>query len=78
MALLVVEFLREGYEIRMVFWLKMNFSQKKSLTFANWCDGEVSIFYVKNHPNISDFFSVKNTDLGAHYLLLTFFDNINF
>ena len=28
-----------------------------------------SIFYVKNHPN--------HTNLGAHFLLSTFFDNIN-
>ena len=26
----------------------------------------------------SESFSLKNTNLGAHYLLLTFFDNINF
>ena len=37
------------------------------------------IFYVKNHPNLSDFFfSLKNKNLGAHFLLLTFFDKMNF
>ena len=62
----------------------------KLLNFANWCNGEVevsksakillskSILDVKNHLNLSDFFSLKNTNLGAHFLLLTFFDNINF
>ena len=71
------------------FWLKINCSQMKSLNFANWCNGEVSksakiwlsksIFYIKNHPKISDFFlSLMNTKLGAYFLLLTFFDKINF
>ena len=62
----------------------------KLLNFANWCDGEVSksaeirlsksIFYVKNHQNVSDVFFVeeKNMNLGAHFLLVTFFDKINF
>ena len=55
------------------FWLKINCSQIKSF-FA--CNGEVSksaenwlsksIFYVKNNPNLSDFFSLKHTDLGEH------------
>ena len=54
----------------------------------NWSSGELSksakiwlsklIFYVKNHLNVSHFFSLKNTNLGAHFLLLTFFDNVNF
>ena len=38
----------------------------------------MSIFYVKNHPNLSQFFSLKNTNLEAHFLLLAFFDKINF
>ena len=37
-----------------------------------------SIFSVKNHPDLSIFFSLKNTNLGTHYLLLTFFDGSNF
>ena len=38
-----------------------------------------SIFYVKNHWNLYQFFfSLKNTNLGAHFLLLTSFDYINF
>ena len=27
------------------------------------------IFYIKNHLNLSDFFSLKNKGLGAHFLL---------
>ena len=60
----------------------------KSLNFVNWYIGKVSksdeiwlsksIFNVKNYPKLSDFFSLKNTNLGAHFLLLTFIDNINF
>ena len=37
-----------------------------------------SIFYVKNHPNLSQFFLLKNTNLEAHFLLLAFFNKINF
>jgi hypothetical protein len=37
-----------------------------------------SIFYVKNHQNLSQFFSLYNTSLGVHILLFTFFDKINF
>ena len=88
MAIGVVKFSRKWYKIRKVFGQKINCSHMKSLNFANWCNGEVSksakswipksIFYFKNHSNISDFFSWKKTNLGAHFLLLTFFDNINF
>ena len=79
---------KRGMENQKGFWLNINSSQRKSLNFANWCNGEVSnsakirfsksIFNVKNHLNLSDFFSFKNMNLGAHFLLLTFFDNINF
>ena len=44
------------------------FLAKSQLKFANWCNGDVSksaeiwlsksIFYVKNHPNLSDFFKI--------------------
>ena len=37
-----VEFSREGYKIRNVFWLKINCSQMKSLNFANWWNRKVS------------------------------------
>ena len=36
------------------------------------------IFYVKNHPNLSNLFSMKNKSLGAHFLLKWFFSNFNF
>ena len=42
MEILVVEFSREGYNIRKVFWLKINRSQMKLLNFENWSDGELS------------------------------------
>ena len=52
------------------------------MNFENWCNGEVSksakIFYVKNHLNISVFFSMKNNRLGAHFLLRGCFDNFKF
>ena len=37
-----------------------------------------SIFYIKLSESFSIFFSLKNINLGAHFLLMTFFDNINF
>ena len=38
-----------------------------------------SIFWVKNHPNLfQSFFLLKNTNLGAQFLSLTFFDQIIF
>ena len=46
-------------------WINNELSKSaKNLTFKN--------------PNISLFFSLKNVNLGAHFLLLTFFDSINF
>ena len=62
--------------------------QRKSLNFEFWINGKLSvsakiwlsksISYVKNHSNHSQFYSWKNTNLGAYFLLLTFFDEINF
>ena len=59
-------------------------TQRKFLNFQNWCNWEVSkgvkiqlsksIFQVKNHQNLSQFFF----HLGAYFLLLTFFENFNF
>ena len=37
-----VEFSREGYKIRNVFWLKINWSQMKSFNFANWLKPSLS------------------------------------
>ena len=55
-------------------------TQRKLLNLENWVSGEVSksakiwlsksIFYVKNYPNLSQFFfSLKNINLGAHFLI---------
>ena len=71
------------------FLHKNQHTQRKLLNFKNWVDGEVkksakiwlskSIFYVKNYLNLSQFFfSLKNINLGAHFLLLKFFDKIIF
>ena len=70
------------------FLPKNQHTQRKWLNFEFWINGELSksakiwlsksIFYVKNHPNLSQFFSLKNTNLGAHFLLMIFFDKINF
>ena len=67
---------------------KTQHTQRKLLNFEFWINGKLSkgakillsksIFCVKSHPNLSHFFSLKNTNLGAHFLLLTFFDKINF
>ena len=74
------------------FLPKNQHTQRKLLNFENWVNGEVSIvpkfgqnltFKVnflcqKLTESFSIFFSLKNINLGAHFLLLTFFDNINF
>ena len=39
---------------------------------------KVNFLYQKLSESFSIFFSLKNINLGAHFLLLTFFDNINF
>ena len=39
---------------------------------------QLSIFYAKNSPNLSIFFSLKNISLGADFLVLTLLDNFNF
>ena len=44
----------------------------QSLTFKVNCQCQ------KTSKSFSIFFSLKNTNLGAHFLLLTFFDKINF
>ena len=74
------------------FLPKNQHTQRKLLNFENWVNGEVSkvpkfdqnlTFKVnflcqKLSESFSIFFSLKNINLGAHFLLLTFFDNINF
>ena len=65
------------------FLNKNQHTQKKLLNFENWCIGEVSksakIWLSKSMSKIKKslesfyFFSLKETNLGAHYYLLTFF-----
>ena len=43
----------------------------------NWTF-KVNFLCQKSSESFSIFFSLKNTNLGAHFLLLTLFDNINF
>ena len=67
------------------FLPKNQHTQIKLLNFEFWINGKLSkrakiwlsksIFYVKNHLNLSQ---LKNTNLGANFLLLTFFDKIDF
>ena len=71
---------------------KNRHTQKKLSNFENWVSGEVSksakspklltfkvnFLYHKLSESFSIFFSFKNINLGAHFLLLTFFDNIIF
>ena len=66
--------------------------QRKILNLENWVNGEVSksakspnlltfkvnFLYQKLSESFSIFFSLININLGAHFLLCTFFDNINF
>ena len=35
-------------------------------------------FHIKNHLNLSDFFSVKDVWLGDHFLQMKFFENFDF
>jgi hypothetical protein len=65
------------------FGLKINCSQMKSLNFANWFNGEVSksdkillsksIFYVRNHQNLSQYFFIEEYKFWSTFLLLMFF-----
>ena len=54
--------------INFQFWVK----RLQNLTF------KVNCLFQKSSDSFSIFFSLKNTNLGAHFLLLTLFDNINF
>ena len=70
---------------------KNQHTQRKWLNFENWCSGKLSksakirlsksIFYVKNHWNLSQFFlSLKNTNLRAHwhFLIMSIFKTLYF
>ena len=75
-----------------IFLPKNQHTQRKLLNFENWVNGEVSklpkfdqnlTFKVnflcqKLSESFSNFFSLKNINLRTHFLLLTFFDSINF
>ena len=74
------------------FLPKNQHTQRKLLNFENWVSGEVS--NSAKSPNLLNFkvnfqrqklsesfsilFSLKNINLGAHFLLLKFFVSINF
>ena len=74
------------------FLPKNQHTHRKLLNSENWVSGEVSksakspnlltfkvnFLYQKLSESLSIFFSLKNINLGAHFLLLTFFDSINF
>ena len=74
------------------FLPKDQHTQRKLSNFENWSNGEVkksakspnlltfkvNFLYQKLSESFSIFFSLKNINLGAHFLLLTFFDKINF
>jgi hypothetical protein len=76
-----------GYTNLKRFVPKNQHTQRKLLNFENWVNGKVSksdkiwlsksIFYVKNHRNLSHFLPLKNINFGAHSLLLALFDNIS-
>ena len=65
MAIQVVEFSRGDTKLE-IFLPKNQHTQRKLLNFENWCNGEVSksalfwllksIFHVKSHKNLSQFF----------------------
>ena len=83
MAIPAVGFSREGYKIIKVFWLKINCSQIKSLNFVNWSYGEVaksaevgrsnSIFYIKNHSNLYDFFFIEEYEFRSIFFVIDIF-----
>ena len=68
MVIQVVEFSSGGY--------KNQHTQRKLLNFENWCQ-KVSKFDFQSQFSMSKIIGIF-LNLGAHFLLLTFFDNINF
>ena len=87
MAMPIVEFSREEYKIRKVFGWK---STVVKWNYQIWRIGVVascqkvqkfdfqSQFSMSKSSESFWFFLLKNMNLGAHFLLLTFFDKINF
>ena len=69
-------------------------TQRKLLNFENWCNGEVSksskiwlsksIFYVKNYPNLSQFFFHWRISIQEHifcywhFLIISIFKSLYF
>ena len=66
------------------FLPKNQHTQRKLLSFENWVNGEVSktakiwLSKSKSIRIFLNFFSLKNTNLGALTFLLTFFDKLHF
>ena len=61
------------------FLPKNQHTQRTLLNFESWCTGESkSIFYVKNHRNLSQFFFLEEYQFRSTFFVMTFFDNINF
>ena len=64
------------------FLPKNQHNQRKPLNFEFWINRELSksgkVNFLRQKSSDFFFFPSKNTDLGTHYLLLTFVDKINF
>ena len=91
MVFWVVKYSSGGYKIRKIFAKKSTYPNF-FFNFKNWCSEEVlksdKIWLSKSKSIIYDlclkslkFFSIffiEDANFGAHFLLLTFFDDINF
>ena len=88
MAIQVVEFSNGGTKLER-FLPKNQHTQRKLLNFENWggvkkrkitqpLDFQSQFSKSKIIRIFLNFFSLKNINFGAHFLLLTFFANINF
>ena len=87
MAIRFVEF--SSGVTKLIRFLPKNLNtQRKLLNFEFWNNGELSkraiiwlsksIFSVKNHPNLSHFFFIKDYQFRSTFLLLKFFDKNQF
>ena len=89
MAIGVVEFSSGGTKVE-IFLHKNQHTQRKLLNFENWVNGEVSkrgecqnwssksIFYVKNYPNLYQFFFIEEYQLGSIFLITSIFKSLYF
>ena len=71
-----------GIQNQIDFWLKINIPKGNywilRIGVVGRCQ-KVPKLVFQNHWNLSAFFSsLKNTNFGAHFLLLSFFDKISF